>query len=54
VGKKFSTGYDLMKDQMIVYEPIGVVRNIFANPGNPKEIRNSKSQLIISDKYLLH
>ncbi|MDD1752660.1 MAG: tRNA (N6-threonylcarbamoyladenosine(37)-N6)-methyltransferase TrmO [Methanotrichaceae archaeon] len=41
-----------MEELKIVYEPIGVIRNDFSKSEDPKEIRNSQSQLIISEKYL--
>jgi tRNA-Thr(GGU) m(6)t(6)A37 methyltransferase TsaA len=41
-----------MEELKIVYKPIGVIRNDFSKPEDPKEIRNSQSQLIISEKYL--
>jgi len=36
----------------IVYESIGEVKNNFRKPDDPKKIRNSKSQLILKEKYL--
>jgi len=39
-------------DLNIVYKPIGIVRNDFIKPEDPKEIRNSQSQLIVNEKYL--
>jgi len=39
-------------DLNIVYKPIGIVRNDFTKPEDPKEIRNSQSQLIVNEKYL--
>jgi len=36
----------------IVYESIGEVKNNFCKPDDPKNIRNSKSQLILNEKYL--
>lgn len=36
----------------IVYESIGEVKNNFSKPDDPKKIRNSKSQLILKEKYL--
>ena len=41
-----------MDNQKIVYEPIGEVRNNYCKPDDPKKIRNSKSQLILNEKYL--
>jgi tRNA-Thr(GGU) m(6)t(6)A37 methyltransferase TsaA len=35
----------------IIYHPIGLVENGFMNPGNPKEMRNSPSKLIIDERY---
>jgi tRNA-Thr(GGU) m(6)t(6)A37 methyltransferase TsaA len=43
---------DQLDDQKVVYEPIGKVRNDYCKPGDPKKIRNSKSQLILKEKYL--
>ena len=43
----------IKSDQLeIVYEPIGKVKNNFSKPDDPKKIRNSKSQLILNEKYL--
>lgn len=36
----------------IIYHPIGVVENGFSEPGDPKEIRNSKSTLVLNERYL--
>jgi tRNA (Thr-GGU) A37 N-methylase len=41
-----------LEELEIVYKSIGVIRNNFRKPDDPKEIRNSQSQLIISEKYL--
>ncbi len=38
--------------EKITYHPIGVVENEFSKPGDPKEIRNSKSTLVLNERYL--
>ncbi len=43
---------DQLDDHKIVYESIGEVRNNYCEPDDPKKIRNSKSQLILKEKYL--
>ena len=41
-----------MDGHKIAYESIGEVRNNYCKPDDPKKIRNSKSQLILKEKYL--
>lgn len=36
----------------VTFAPIGIVKNSFAEPSDPKTIRNSASTLIIYEKYL--
>lgn len=38
--------------EKITYHPIGVVENEFSEPGDPKEIRNSRSILVFNERYL--
>ena len=36
----------------VIYHSIGVVENDFIISGNPKQIRNSSSYLVIDEKYV--
>ncbi len=38
--------------EKITYHPIGVVENEFSEPGDPKEIRNSRSALVLNERCL--
>jgi tRNA-Thr(GGU) m(6)t(6)A37 methyltransferase TsaA len=41
-----------MEEPEIVYKSIGIIRNAFSKPEDPEKIRNSQSQIIVSEKYL--
>lgn len=36
----------------VIYRPIGVVRNDFREKGSPKEIRNSRSRLVLDERFV--